>query len=191
MKELNTQKKSALRKHYLMLRENLHEDYVHKASTSIAEKLFTIPEFINSDVIHCYVSIPGNNEVISDIIIHKCFGMDKIVIIPKVAGDGLLTHHQIESLQKLEPNEWGVREPVEEKEWPLSEIDLVIVPMVAGDGYCNRLGYGKGYYDRFLALTNCPKIGLLFDCQLHSNTLPVDTFDVRLDRIITEKKVIS
>jgi 5-formyltetrahydrofolate cyclo-ligase len=182
--------KSHLRKHYISVRNNLERAFVKKASKSIAEKLYTLQHFINSDTIHCYVSIRKNNEVITDDIIKKCFELDKIVVIPKVEGDGKLSHHQIESLKKLEHNGWGVREPATENHWPVSKIGLVIVPMVAGDSHRNRLGYGKGYYDRFLSRMNCFKIGLLFHCQLHPEQLPAEPFDIRPDLIITENEVI-
>jgi len=190
LKRPDTPTKDNLRKHYISVRKNLKQGFIQDASTSIAERLFTLPQFTISEVIHCYVSIPENNEVVTDFIINKCFEMDKIVVIPKVEHNELLTHHQIESLQYLEPNGWGVREPVFAKECPVSQIDLVIVPMVAGDRHRNRLGYGKGYYDRFLGSTKICKIGLLFDCQLHSEPLPVEIFDIKLDQLITEKEVI-
>jgi 5-formyltetrahydrofolate cyclo-ligase len=63
--------------------------------------------------------------------------------------------------------------------------------MVAGDRNKNRIGYGAGYYDRFLKNCTATKMGLLFDCQLYDHTLPVEYFDIPLDVLITESQRIG
>lgn len=191
LKTEGQQSKQNLRKYYLSLRKSLSGSFVEEASLSIGKKLLNIEQFKKSEVIHCYVSIPANNEVDTDSIIHHCFRFGKKVILPKVADNGGLTHHPVVSLQHLKPNGWGVPEPETSEEWPTDQIDCIIVPMVAGDRMRNRIGYGKGYYDKFLANVKCFKIGILYDCQLYPKTLPVETFDVKMDIMITEKEVIS
>lgn len=72
---------------------------------------------------------------------------------------------------------------------PENEIDLIIVPGVAFDRQRNRLGRGKGFYDRLLSTLNVPKIGISYDFQL-KDQIPVEPFDRKMDLIITEKEII-
>ena len=71
-----------------------------------------------------------------------------------------------------------------------SEIDLIIVPGVAFDRQLNRMGRGKGYYDRLLSTLQAPKIGICFDFQLQ-DTVPTESFDKKMDMIITEKEIVN
>lgn len=105
--------------------------------------------------------------------------------------DVSLTHIQISRMNDLSPNDWGVPEPTIGRRVRVSEIDLVIVPMLGGDLQKNRIGYGKGFYDRFLSRVDCPKIGLTFDLGIVENGIPVEEYDVSLDKIITEKRVVE
>jgi 5-formyltetrahydrofolate cyclo-ligase len=100
-----------------------------------------------------------------------------------------LTHVQLTSYQELEKNKWGVLEPNGGKEVSPEELDLVIVPMVAADETCNRMGYGEGFYDRFLKEVTSPTIGLIFDQNI-VESIPTENFDVPLDKIISEHRVL-
>jgi 5-formyltetrahydrofolate cyclo-ligase len=72
----------------------------------------------------------------------------------------------------------------------IEKLGLVIVPMVGGDNQKNRIGYGKGFYDRFLKQVDCPTVGLLFnECLVQK--IPVEPFDVSLGKIITEDQIIE
>jgi 5-formyltetrahydrofolate cyclo-ligase len=106
-------------------------------------------------------------------------------------GEGKLSHIRLDSLKDLRKNSLGVPEPVGGRKFSVDDLDLVIVPMVAGDRKKNRIGYGAGYYDRFLTNCSAPKVGLLFDCQLYDDTLPVESFDIPLDILITESERIE
>lgn len=190
MTKISSSKKK-LREHYLRTRNNLSKSLVLKKSALITEKVLVSREFSNASVIHTYVSIERNHEVDTSSLITEALKRNKRVVVPKVIGQGELDHIEINSLEELKENKWGVPEPEKKKKIRVNKLDLVIVPMVAGDQKKNRLGYGKGYYDRFLV--NCPavKIGLLFDCQLHNDKLPVETFDIPLDILITETRRIE
>ena len=84
-----------------------------------------------------------------------------------------------------------VREPEGNAITDLSIIDLVIVPAIALDCHCNRLGRGKGYYDRLLPLlTKAETIGVAMDCQYVKNSLPTEPNDVQLDAVITHSNII-
>ncbi len=82
-----------------------------------------------------------------------------------------------------------MREPIKVKEIEISQIDLILVPMAAADRTGNRLGYGKGFYDRFLNKANAMKVGLVFSEFLYDE-IPTESFDEKLDIIVTDKEVI-
>lgn len=191
MKSLSVdRKKATLRKKILSGRLNLSSDEVAEKSKRIINTLTKCDQFKRSKCIHTYISISKNNEVGTLNFIEDCFRLRKRVVVPKMKKKGELLHIEITSLNNLEKNDWGILEPATNNEIDISEIDLIVVPMAAGDINKNRLGYGKGYYDRFLSKTGAFKIGLLFEMQLLEKLLPVDSFDVPLDKLITEKRVI-
>jgi 5-formyltetrahydrofolate cyclo-ligase len=103
---------------------------------------------------------------------------------------GTLQHVWLEVFEDLQANEWVVLEPLEGEEADPEELELIIVPMVGGDYQRNRIGYGKGFYDRFLRQVHCPAVGLLFERCL-MDEVPVESFDVPLSMLITEKQIIQ
>ncbi|MCC5906540.1 MAG: 5-formyltetrahydrofolate cyclo-ligase [Balneolaceae bacterium] len=186
-----SEEKSRLRKQFLAIRKNLSETYVQEQSRVIFDKLKRLGAFTKAEWIHCYVSISKNHEVSTHDFIRECIRLNKKVAVPKMSGSGTLKHFQITSFDQLKENEWGVPEPESGKEVSPEKFSLIVVPMVAGDRQRNRLGYGKGYYDRFLVQSNALKTGVLFNCQLHNDQLPVEPFDVDLDVLFTEYEKIS
>lgn len=187
----NSVDKEELRSHFLKKRNNLSGKEVEERSRHIIKRVLKTGEFQVAETIHSYVSIQKNREVDTFRFLETCLQMNKQVVVPKIVGEGQLNHFEIDSLDDLRENSWGVPEPVDGKEISVRELDLVIVPMVAGDRNKNRIGYGAGYYDRFLQSCSVPKMGLLFDCQLYDNTLPVENFDIPLDILITESQRIE
>lgn len=183
--------KKGLRTFFLDVRKGLSENEVEKKSSDIINRVLQSAVFSQAGTIHTYVAIKDKNEVDTIPIIKECFVRKKTVAVPKIVGDGLMEHVMLSSLDDFERNSWGVPEPGSGHPIPVKEIDLVIVPMVAGDRFKNRLGYGKGFYDRFLLNCSAVKMGLLFDCQLHDKKLPVESYDIPLDILITESKRID
>jgi len=183
--------KDEIRKKYLKIREQLSDDFVKSASEAIEQKILQSPEYQKADVVHSFVSIIENNEVLTQSLIQKSIQNGKTVVVPKMNKDGDLKHIRIESFKDLIPNSWNVPEPKKGDEVADSALDLILVPMVAGDRFKNRIGYGKGYYDRFLQKCTCTKIGLLFSVQLSPEKLPVESFDVPLDILFTENERIE
>lgn len=183
--------KKEIRELFLESRQNLSQKFVEKKSREIQKRILNTSEFQKAEVIHTYISIAQNNEVNTLPIIETCFEQGKKVVVPKIAGDGMMDHIEIFSFDELEINNWGVPEPKGGNTFPIDDLGLIIVPMVAGDRYKNRLGYGEGFYDRFLKECSATKIGLLFDCQLFENKLPVESYDIPLDILTTETKQIE
>lgn len=180
-----------IRQSLLAKRRALSETQAEEKSRAIQSALLNLDYYKHSETIHCYISMDSNREVITDPIIENALANGKTVIVPRVENKGRLSHHFISGLDQLVENRWGVREPAEDQQADPEDADMIIVPMTGGDRQKNRLGYGKGYYDRFLSGLNKPKkIGLLYDFTLKSEPLPVEDFDIRLDMLITESEII-
>ena len=133
-----------------------------------------------------YHAIPG--EVQTAGVIEKWY-RKKRLLLPLIKGNDLqlLLYAGKESLKT---GVFGILEPSEDCEAvPESEIDLIIVPGVAFDRQHNRLGRGKGFYDRLLSTLDVPKIGICYDFQL-KDQIPAEPFDRKMDLIITEKEIL-
>ena len=89
---------------------------------------------------------------------------------------------------KMIKNKYGIDEPIDKQEINKEFLDLMIVPLVGYDANCYRLGYGGGYYDRYLKDFNAPTIGLAYSFQYIEHYQSED-FDIPLDDIITDKKI--
>lgn len=185
------EQKNSLRKFYQQRRMQLSESQIASSNVSIFEKVISLEEFKEADTIHIYASMSERNEVDTFSIIDYALRKKKKVIVPVMMEAGKLKHCEIDSTKSLEKNSWGVPEPVNQKLLDEVNPDVIFVPMVAGDLQKNRLGYGKGYYDRFLAATKSVKAGLLFETQLSKKPIPVDYYDVPLDILITENRILS
>jgi len=186
------EQKKRLRKRFISERNALSANDVFSNSRFISSRLINTKAYVDAEIVHCYVSINKQNEVETRNLIQHMLDHGKNVVVPKMEGNGLLSHYYIHSLEELTENSWGVAEPAsDDKNSALVDnFDIIIVPMVSGDVHKNRLGYGKGYYDRFLEGIKATKIGFLFDVQLCKNRLPTDKFDIQLDMLITESKIV-
>lgn len=182
--------KEKLREQLLQKRKAIPDSYYTEASEDIIAHLQTLPAFRQSRTVHSYVSIRGNNEVDTHDFLRWMLATNKRVIVPVTEFEKTeLRHVELNSFEELTSNKWGVPEPDDGREVPLAELDLVIVPMVGADLYCNRLGYGKGFYDRFLSNVNCPAVGLCFeDCVV--DKIPTEPFDVKLSAVVTEERIL-
>lgn len=171
---MSTQK-AVLRKELLSLRKTLS-----KAELT-AEMLKTIPEYKDAKTVFCYVSYNGEVDtlnLLSDIL------KAKTLVVPYCIDDvGNMIAVKINSADDLHKGMYGILEPKNPVEFPKDKIDFVIVPGVAfsKDGY--RLGYGKGYYDRFLSDISPYKLGVIKK-ELFLEKLPHDEFDIKMDDVI-------
>lgn len=182
--------KSVIRQHHHTLRGSLMDTQWKELSNKISAQLLKTEEFRSASTIHTYVSMESNREVFTFDLIEKALELGKKVLVPRMQSNGKLSHHLISSLDALEKNKWGVLEPSSEKPTDLPDDSLIIVPMVAADFTRNRLGYGKGYYDRFLESLNATKVGLCFNMNLSWIPLPVESFDVKMDKVITDQFIL-
>lgn len=156
-------------------------------SGKILKRLEETQLFRQASCIALYYSIPG--EVQTAGFLDKWYDK-KQLLLPLVTGNDLrlLPYRGKESLQ---PGAFGIPEPADrETTVDESEADLIIVPGVAFDRQMNRLGRGKGYYDRLLSSLSVPKIGICYGFQL-LESIPVAPFDRKMDLIITEEQILS
>lgn len=165
----------------LKLKEQKEEDRNRK-SRIIKKRLFNTTIFKKAKRVMCYISLAG--EVDTGKMIKEAQKLGKIIVVP-VCRDRKIIACLLDNEAKLERGPYGVWEPVNKKPVSLKSLDLVLVPGLAFDKKGNRLGRGKGYYDRFL--TKIPdkitSIGLAFDFQILPS-IPTTTADVTVKRII-------
>ena len=185
------EQKNRLRERLLEKRESLPESHYRQASEEIVMRLQTLSSFQSSRTINCYVSINQRREVNTHSLIRWLLASNKRVVVPVTDFETTrLQQVELQSFSDLEPNKWGVLEPNKGRNLDPDQLDFVVVPMVGGDPDCNRLGYGKGFYDRFLAETECPAVGLCFEECIVEN-IPTESFDMQLTAIITEERTIQ
>ncbi|MDR9419688.1 5-formyltetrahydrofolate cyclo-ligase [Gracilimonas sp.] len=184
------QKKEELRDRVLSQRKEMPEEEWEEKSQSITRKLTESDFFNDAKVVHTYVSMNERREVNTDELIEKLFESEKKVVVPVTNfSDHSLTHIELRSFGELISNKWGVREPeIKENQVQEEDLDLIVIPMAAGDRKGNRLGYGQGFYDRFLEQTNGLKVGFVFSDFLFDD-IPAEEFDVKMDVIITENEL--
>ncbi|RLF34242.1 MAG: 5-formyltetrahydrofolate cyclo-ligase [Thermoplasmata archaeon] len=182
--------KNILRKKLINVRKKLSWEEVLIKSRKIEHKLFSLKEFKNSSTILFYVSY--NNEVYTHDMIKKCIASDKNVVAPVVdKNNNCLILSRLRRWEDLVVGTYGILEPRKEKidEVSVDDIDLIIVPGVGFDEKGYRVGHGMGYYDRLLKLSKVLHIGLAFEFQI-IKSIPHDPYDVPVDIIVTEEKVI-
>jgi len=183
--------KTLIRTELLKKRNNLSESNKLNFSDKIKKTLFDLSEYKKAKTILCYM--PVNNEVDIISLIKDSLKNKKRVALPRVNKK----EHSIEVFEiknidnDLEIGCYNILEPkFENKRLNYSDIDLILVPGVAFDCHGFRIGYGKGYYDGLLKNTNATKIALAYEFQVH-DTLPSESHDVCVDKIITENRVIE
>ena len=191
--------KKELRQKYKALRNQLSEDDLEEMSLAIANKVLTLPIWEKS-YFHIFLSITEHKEVNTEFILHLLSGKDKEIIISKSDFETReMTHFLLTDNTKIKKNEYNIPEPIDGIEVPTSKIDVVFVPLLAFDKTGNRVGYGKGFYDKFL--TECKpdtsgselakqtiKIGLSF-FEAEEKIEDVFESDVKLDYCVTPNGV--
>ena len=170
--------KKELRKEIIYLRDNLEDRY--NKSMIIKNKIMNLDIYKNSKVIALYSSM--KSEVDTKELIKESLELGKRVLLPRILNKNKMIFIEINNDTNYERSTFGVLEPIgiEEK-----NIDLMIIPGVAFDKDNNRLGYGRGYYDKYLKDKNIYKIGICFHEQLVDN-IEVDEHDIKMDLIITD-----
>lgn len=179
------EEKNGTRKKISSLKKRFDEKQLLKLSREVIGSLESLEEFQKAECIFCYYSM--KDEVDTRELISKYISKKKF-ILPVIVGDNLVLK-EFTPDGDMEKVIFGILEPQGEEFTNYKKIDLVIVPGVAFDEQKNRLGRGKGYYDRILKEIKAKKIGICFDFQLITK-VPVENFDVKLDTIVSQNTIV-
>lgn len=171
--------KGELRRYIQSIKRKYSVDERIEMSREVINRLTTHPLYINAKTVLLYHSLP--DEVYTHQLIEDCC-RSKTVLLPTVVGDDLELHVYTPQCG----TSVGLYSIVESN-GPLftqySQIDLAVIPGMAFDTMRNRLGRGKGYYDRLLPHLTCPKIGICFPFQL-VESIPGESHDIKMDEVI-------
>ncbi|KAF2518286.1 5-formyltetrahydrofolate cyclo-ligase [Flavobacterium salilacus subsp. salilacus] len=178
--------KQEIRTKYRALRKSLTTKEVEEKSLAIANRLLQLPVW-DKTYYHLFLSIEEQKEVQTEFILHLLAGKDKEIVVAQSDFDSHeMTHYLLTDNTRLVKNQYGIPEPVDGLEVPVTKLDVVFIPLLAFDIFGNRLGYGKGFYDRFLAQCrpDTLKIGLSF-FGAEEKILPNLPTDMAMDYCVT------
>lgn len=171
--------KRELRRYIRSMKSMLKESEKVSASKKAFDCLEQCNLFINADKILLYHSLPDE---LSTLEFLQKWCTRKQLYLPRVNGEYLdILRYEPE---KLELGAYQIEEPIGEELIDVKEIELMIIPAMAYDRKGNRLGRGKGYYDRLLSTSNAPKIGIVYDFQI-LESIPAEPHDIPVDMVIS------
>ena len=177
--------KKQIRKEILALRKAMSEELQERYSQSIVQKVIDHAAYKEAEMMYCYIDAKG--EVKTKALIEDAWRNGKKVAVPRVHGD-IMEFYLISSYEQLTAGYFGIMEPAESCEMvtEISEKSVVIMPGVAFDKSGNRIGYGKGFYDKyFSAHPDVYKIAVAYSLQV-VEAIEADEHDVRANCVITE-----
>ena len=178
--------KAALRKHLLEKRDAISAEFRDISSNKIHQNLKQVDSFINSQNIACY--FPIGSEIDTHNIMLGVLEQDKKMLLPKITENNM-EFYIVPDLEKLEKGRFDIMEPKDSCK-KAGNIDCILIPTIGISKSGDRLGYGRGYYDKFLSSTNAMKISLTYSKQI-IKSIPIDTHDIKIDLIITEDEIIK
>jgi len=185
--------KSELRKTYLARQTSLSPNERDKKSLAIAGLFFQNTDLSNTRFLHCFIAIQKFNEIDTSIIFERLWVEYPYIttVVPRVnfatgEMENLIFGPETETVR----NAWDIHEPTHNEYVLTREIDIVLVPGLAFDRGYHRVGYGKGFYDRFLAKCrpDCLKVGLSYFSPIEKISDAWDG-DIRLNRCITPEGI--
>ena len=176
--------KHAIRKH--MKAQRSKAECPAEYDAAITKLVLESPEYKHAKTVMAYYPISG--EACTKAIIADALKKKK-VFLPYIDGDEMKVA-EIKAIDDVETGKYNIPEPKNKQPFEPKQLDLVLVPGVAFDETGHRLGYGGGYYDRFLPKTGATAVGLAYEFQVVLH-IPADPHDHRVQKIITEKRVIS
>ncbi len=185
--------KKELRIKYKELRKNLSKEEIENKSLAIANQLLQLNTSIDDRKVwqgtyyHLFLTIEEQREIDTEFIHQILAGKDKEIVVSKSDFATLgMSHYLLTDNTKFKKNEYNIPEPINGLDVPVNKIDVVFVPLLAFDLKGNRVGYGKGFYDKFLSecKSETIKIGLSF---FEAETIIEDVSlnDIRMNYCIT------
>lgn len=183
--------KTALRKIYKAKRTQILEAQIEEMSLAIANNVLRLPIW-EATYYHIFLPITNKKEVNTEYILHILQGKDKSVLVPKTNFELVTMEHiLLQENTVIKISEKGIPEPVGGIKVPASQVEVVFMPLLAYDKKGNRLGYGKGFYDRFLeqCSDNIITVGLSFFEP--EEEIPVVITDIPLNFVVTPENIIK
>ena len=183
--------KMRMRKEAKEYRLSLSAEEKERNDRKIANKLLNLWTFRDADTLLAYMST--DIEVDTLYLIERAWELGKKVAVPRcIAGTRNMVFHYISSFDDLESGSFGVMEPIADKcpTLVVSDKCICVVPALVFDKKCFRLGYGKGYYDRFLASFSGTAVGICYE-SCRKDSVPHGKFDKSLDLFITENRIYT
>ena len=182
--------KKDLRKKIRLLRDAMSREENLRLSARIAENLFSTKEYLETENVLTYVSFGSEADTYA--IIKDALERGKKVAVPRI-DNGVMVFYRINGLNELKPGYYGIPEPDESHNIPFEpDKALVIVPGMVFDRKLNRIGYGGGFYDRYLSENSDKdflRYGLAFALQVVEEDIEAEKFDVPLLKLFTENGV--
>lgn len=187
--------KSELREIYLAKQKALSDVEKGEKSRKIADRFFERFELKNIRFLHVFLPIEKNGEIETRLIINRLWkGFPRVAtLVSRVDFQTIsLEHLKLTPDTKLAQNKWNILEPEESEIVEIDKIDLVLIPLLAFDESGFRVGYGKGFYDRFLknCRADCLKIGLSYFAPVEKIS-DAQEFDVKLDFCVTPELIFN
>ena len=181
-------KKNEVRRHYLSLRKAMSLEKIERESEKISELFFNNFDLSEVNYLHAFLPILGHHEINTWPIIQGFKG--NTVISKSDFKNFSMESYLLDEHTLLEENKWGIPEPVNARPVHDHKIDMVLVPLLAFDIKGFRVGYGKGFYDRFFlnCRKNVIKVGLSLETHLE-NIKDVNEYDITLDYCVTPDKI--
>lgn len=182
--------KRSLRSLLLAQRRALGHDSWLASSHAAQQNLLSLEEFQRAECVALYA--PAHNETDTAEILKAAFEAGKRVLYPAVCGTHMV-FRLVEGLHSLQSGSFGILEPCATGiDHQADEADLIVVPGVAFDLHGHRIGYGKGFYDRFLQHPGrrAHLVGLCHDFQLVENAIPGEQHDIAMEIIVSDKRII-
>ena len=178
--------KKEIRERLIHMRSELSPGSREKKTAAVTGRILALTWFQKAETIYSYIDCKG--EIGTRAVIQEAFRLGKRVAVPRVLEDHMEFYY-IRSLKEVEPGTFQILEPVTQDMADGSE-GLMLLPGIAFDKNRNRIGYGKGYYDRYLTNNrNLKTVAIAFDLQI-IDQIDADAWDIKPDCLITEKKQI-
>lgn len=186
--------KEAWRTQFRSFRRSLSADAYRARSSLIEQRVLSLPIVTHAEVVHVYWPLQERREIDTRLIITALRRRETQVVLPVVQSFDparpTLEHRRYQGPSALEPNRWGIPEPINTERVAPDTLDVVLVPALGADRSGQRIGHGTGYYDAFLSSVACPRIALVYeDCLVSS--LPTASHDVPMTTLVTEQNVID
>ena len=180
--------KAELRIQYRRRRKALTPQQIDELSILIVNRCLEL-KLWDQSTYHLFMSFRKNNEIDTSLLLSVIQGKDKQPVIPKMVGDHDLEHYLLLDQTPIKINQWGIPEPQSGIKIDSEQIEVVFVPLLIFDLQGHRVGYGKGYYDRFLA--KCKpgtiKVGLSFFDPIE-RIKDIESHDIPIDFGVTPNK---